>query len=186
MSQSDEARFEALYRRTRSDLLAYLLRRSPDAEEAADVLAETYLVAWQKLNGLNDDHHARLWLFRVARNLHLQGVRRRRVANAMVDRLAQEVRASLEETPDRQAEARLWAALDNLAAADREIVTLSAWEGLTPREIAVVVGISANAVRIRLHRARARLKKQIDCGEPAHSARYSASRSDFSRGSSLR
>ena len=53
-------------------------------------------------------------------------------------------------------------ALAELSEQDREIVTLTAWEGLAPREIARVMGISANVVRIRLHRARARIKKQLD------------------------
>ena len=171
LSERDEARFEELYRHTRSDLLAYLLRRSASTEEAADILAETYLLAWRKLHTLSDDQHARLWLFRVARNLCLQGVRRRRVADALVDRLAHELRASLEETADERADDRLWVALRNLPQLDREIVTLAAWEGLTPREIAAVVGISANAVRIRLHRARARLKKQLDEAETGSSCR---------------
>jgi RNA polymerase sigma-70 factor (ECF subfamily) len=170
-SRGDEARFEDLYRRTRSDVLAYLLRRSTSAEEAADVLAETYLVAWQKLHTVSDDQHARLWLFRVARNLCLQSVRRRRVADAVVDRLAHELQACVEQTADERTDERLWGALENLTQLDQEIVTLAAWEGLTPREIATVVGISANAVRIRLHRARANLKKRVDSAETRSSRR---------------
>jgi RNA polymerase sigma-70 factor (ECF subfamily) len=50
----DEPRlaFERLFRDTRTDLLAYILRRSPTAEDAANVLAETYLVAWRKLDAI--------------------------------------------------------------------------------------------------------------------------------------
>jgi RNA polymerase sigma factor (sigma-70 family) len=158
---ADARRFEGLYRRTRADVLAYLVRRCATAEEAADTLAETYLVAWQKLHTLSDDEHARLWLFGVARNLSLRGVRRRRVADALVERVALELRASVDPELDEQRDEALWAALDALGERDREIVTLTAWEGLTPREIAVVLGVSANAVRIRLHRARALLKKQL-------------------------
>jgi RNA polymerase sigma-70 factor (ECF subfamily) len=44
---------------------------------------------------------------------------------------------------------------------DREILMLTAWEGLTPREIAAVMGISANVVRVRLHRARRRVEQRL-------------------------
>lgn len=159
---TDEARFEKLYRATRAELLAYLVRRCADPEQAADALAEAYLVAWQKLHSIPDGDRARLWLFGVARNLHLQGVRRRRVGDALVTRLAGELRTSLApahtDEPPHQA---VHAALETLSGRDREIVTLAAWEGLTPREIADVIGISANAVRIRLHRSRGHLKRHL-------------------------
>jgi RNA polymerase sigma factor (sigma-70 family) len=154
-------RFEALYRSTRTDLLAYLIRRTASPEEAADLHAETYLVAWEQHDRLPAGAEARLYLFGVARNLCRQGVRRSRVASALVDRLAGDLRSVSTGPPEPRDEA-LWAALGELGSEDREVILLTAWEGLTPREIAVVLGTSANAVRIRLHRARRRLIKQ--CG----------------------
>jgi RNA polymerase sigma-70 factor, ECF subfamily len=62
---------------------------------------------------------------------------------------------------DRRHDAVLHA-LSMLSEQDREILTLTAWEGLAPRDIARVIDTSANVVRIRLHRARARIKKQLD------------------------
>ncbi len=161
MSRLDGAGFEQLYRATRADLLGYLVRRARSPEEAADLLAETYLIAWEKLDKLPPEPQIRLWLFGVARNLCLQRHRRTRVADALVERLAVELR-SLMASADEPIDEHLWQALKGLPAGDREIVALSAWEGLTPREIAVVVGGSANAVRIRLHRARRRLMKQLE------------------------
>jgi RNA polymerase sigma-70 factor (ECF subfamily) len=160
-------RFEELFRETRADLLAYLLRRSGGAEEAADVLAETYLVAWRKLEAIPDGPQRRPWLFGVARNLLLKGASRRRTQGVLVERLAREVRAADPVHPHEDEEGRgeLRAALAALPELDREIVTLSAWEGLTPREIAPVVGRSANAVRVRLHRARARLRAELGLAE---------------------
>src|SRR5436190_2006233 len=72
------AAFEQLFRETRTDLLAYIVRRSESAEDAADVFAETYLIAWQKLDAIPPDERARLWLFGVARNRILKGATRRR------------------------------------------------------------------------------------------------------------
>jgi RNA polymerase sigma-70 factor (ECF subfamily) len=159
--------FEALYRSTRADLLRYLVRRTTDAEEAADLLAETYATAWRKLDSIRAGDTARLWLFGVARNLLLRSVRRRRVADALVDRLAGELRAAQPPAPSDGRAERLRSALAELSERDREILTLTAWEDLTPREIANVMATSPNAVRIRLHRARRQLDARLASPEEA-------------------
>jgi DNA-directed RNA polymerase specialized sigma24 family protein len=71
-TRTDKERFEALYRGTYSDLLAYLVRRTESSEDAADALAEAYLVAWEKLDAIPAGDGARLWMFGVARNLQLK------------------------------------------------------------------------------------------------------------------
>lgn len=161
----DDARaaFEQLFRDTRTDLLAYIVRRSESAEDAADVLAETYLVAWRKLDAIPTGERARLWLFGVARNLLLKGASRRRSRHALVERLAGELRsAQPPHTPGEHAQsAALRAALAALPERQREVVMLTAWEGLTPKQIADVTGTPVNIVRVRLHRARTRLKRDI-------------------------
>jgi RNA polymerase sigma-70 factor (ECF subfamily) len=156
--------FEQLYRDTRTDLLAYILRRSRNAEDAADVLAETYLIAWQKLEKVPQGERARLWLFGIARNLLMKGASRSRSGNALVERLANELRSVEPAHLPLENERRdaLHAVLAALAVRDREILTMTAWEGLTPKQIAKVMGTSANVVRVRLHRARARLKRKLD------------------------
>ena len=64
-------------------------------------------------------------------------------------------------------------ALGSLSEPEREIITLTAWEGLRPRQIARVLGMSPNAVRIRLHRARARLREQLEPEGPQEPPRDS-------------
>jgi RNA polymerase sigma-70 factor (ECF subfamily) len=166
--QESRAAFERLFRETRGELLAYVARRSRSAEDAADVLAETYLIAWQKLGVIPPGDRARLWLFGVARNLLLKGASRRRCGDVLVDRLAGELRRAhaVRTTLDDERADALRAALAALPERDREILTLMAWEGLTPRQIAAVMGSSANVVRVRLHRARARLKRQLGSARP--------------------
>ncbi len=165
--------FEDLYRCTRTDLLRYLVRRCDDPEEAADLLAETYTTAWRKLDVIPPGERARLWLFGVARNLLLRSARRRRVADALVERLAAELHAArATAAAHERGHDALRRALAQLSEPDREILTLSAWEGLAPREIAAVIDSSPNVVRIRLHRARARLKRELGLSDdaPARSA----------------
>jgi RNA polymerase sigma factor (sigma-70 family) len=160
----ERAWFEQLFRETRLDLLAYVARRSPSPEEAADALAETYLVAWQKLNAIPPGDQARLWLYGVARKVLLRTAGGRRTRHELVDRLARELRAARPpHTPFESAgQESLRAALASLPERDREILTMTAWEGLMPVEIAAVLGTSANAVRVRLHRARARVRRKLD------------------------
>jgi RNA polymerase sigma-70 factor (ECF subfamily) len=166
--EHSQTTFEQLFRDTRTDLLAYILRRSRNAEDAADVLAETYLIAWQKLDRAPKGDRARLWLFGVARNLLMKGASRRQSGNALVERLANELRSAEPVHSPLEDERReaLCAVLAALPVRDREILTMTAWEGLTPRQIARVMGTSANVVRVRLHRARARLKRELELDRP--------------------
>jgi RNA polymerase sigma-70 factor (ECF subfamily) len=161
---ADRQLFEHLVQSTRDDLLSYAMRRSPSPEDAADVISETYLIAWRKLNRIPAGHQARLWLFGVARNVIRQGADRRRSRDALAERLAREVRQAtqFEALPEDGPTSRaLRAALSSLPERDREILTLTAWEGLTPKEVAAVVDIPANLVRVRLHRARARVADRL-------------------------
>jgi RNA polymerase sigma-70 factor, ECF subfamily len=161
---ADRRLFERLVRETRDGLLAYALRRAPNAEDAADVLSETYLIAWRKLEKVPAGDDARLWLFGVAANLLRRGAQRQRSSEALIARLTREPpdagQAESVEREDRAMQA-LRAGLASLPARDREILTLTAWEELTPKQIAVVIGIPTNVVRVRLHRARSRLRHRL-------------------------
>jgi RNA polymerase sigma-70 factor (ECF subfamily) len=158
--------FERLVQETRTDLLAYALRRTANAEDAADVVSETYLIAWRKLDRVPSGSHARLWLFGVAGNVLRRGAERDRRHMALRERLADELRDAI-PTPQHidadsgTATGTLRAGLASLSPRDREVLTLTAWEGLTPKQIAAVTGLPANLVRVRLHRARARLAARL-------------------------
>ena len=168
--RSDEDRFQDLYAHTRRDLLAFAMRRAPAPEDAADILAETYLIAWRELDAIPAGDRARLWLFGVARNLLLKAARQARVRGALSERLATELRTRAGDgsgAADDPRLSRVRAALSELSDQDREILMLTAWEQLSPREIAAVINTPANTVRVRLHRARGRLARQLDEDRPA-------------------
>lgn len=166
IAKEPTAVFERLFRDTRTDLLAYIVRRSRNPEDAADVLAETYLIAWRKLEAIPEADRARLWLFGVARNLLLKGTSRARSRNALVERLANELQSAWTAAADDAPDERVMAGLASLPERDREILRLTAWEGLSPREIAAVLSVSANVVRVRLHRARSRLRAHLEDAGP--------------------
>jgi RNA polymerase sigma-70 factor, ECF subfamily len=158
-----EARFAALYRDHARDVLAYAVRRTLSAEDAADVVAETFLVAWRRGSDVPDGDGARLWLYGVARRTlanQRRGERRRtRLAARMRSELPAALAAAL-PTPTAADDAVL-EAIAGLGESDREVLLLSAWEGLSPTEIAAVLAISPIAVRSRLHRARGRVQERL-------------------------
>lgn len=165
--QTGLAAFEQLYRNTRVQVLGYLLRRTGDADDAADLLAEVYLTAWRRIDDLPSGDAARLWLYGAARRLLANHHRRRTTYNVMVDALRTELAVRpLVDADDGLTEV-LETALAQLDATDREIVMLSIWEQLTPAEIAIVTNRSPGNIRVRLHRARRQLRLALphDSGE---------------------
>ncbi len=150
-------RLAGLFERTHQPLLAYALRRVTDPADAADVVADTFLVAWRRLDAIPGDNE-RAWLFGVARKVlgnHNRGTRRR---HAAADRLRWELTTEPQVSLPNQPTTALARALDQLSEPDRELLRLVAWEELSNDEVAVVLGISTGAVRVRLHRARQRLQ----------------------------
>jgi RNA polymerase sigma-70 factor, ECF subfamily len=169
-----EREFSALFQATSADLLAFLLRRCPSSEDAADCLAETYLVAWEKRRQMPKGAEARPWLFGVARNVMRRGRERGHRASEAARALASELTALRAASPARGDDS-VAEALNELPDLDREIITLACWDGLAPREIAAVLGVSANLVRVRAHRARARLRSRL-AADPEPPLRRAGSR----------
>lgn len=167
---TDEERFTTLYEATRKDVLAYLLRRASDSEQAADLLAETYLIAWHKLDRVPNGDQGALWLFGVARNLLKRQARHQHFDAALTNRLGQELEAAMTSAPpsDERWSERLRLAISKLPEKEREILLLTAWEGLTPREIAAIVGSTPNTVRVRLARARSKLRPETESHPPRY------------------
>lgn len=116
---------------------------------------------------------ARLWLYGVARRVlanHRRGDLRR---TRLTGRLAEVLRTATPiDAPDARS-AHLRAALEALPPAEREALTLAVWEGLRPAEIAAVTGERAGTVRVRLHRARARVRASLAASDDPPGARLS-------------
>jgi RNA polymerase sigma factor (sigma-70 family) len=154
-----EEAFERLFAAHYWAVRGYVLRRAPSAA-ADDVVADTFLVAWRRLEGVGDDPLP--WLFGVARRLLANQQRSERRRGALSARLQ-----SLAPTQDlgweAPAEMRgdLAAAMAALSAREREALLLVAWEGLEPSRAAKAAGCSPSAFRVRLHRARQRVADHL-------------------------
>ncbi|HYB29806.1 MAG TPA: sigma-70 family RNA polymerase sigma factor [Solirubrobacteraceae bacterium] len=156
-------RFEQLFRRHHSAVVAYVRRRG-SGESVDDVVGETFRVAWRRLDRVPVEELP--WLLGVARNVlatHRRGAIRRRALALRVGSVAAPTATGSEASGGVDAiDDRLLAALAKLSAKDREALTLIAWDGLEPHEAALVLGESPGRFRVRLHRARRRLRRLLE------------------------
>jgi RNA polymerase sigma factor (sigma-70 family) len=158
------ARFEGIYRENARAILAYGLRRCSSREDASDLLAETMLVAWRRLDDVPRGNEARLWLFGVAGRALANQLRSARRRTRLGERLRNEL--SEHHAPDPAdrltADESVLAAIKSLSDQDREVLLLSTWEDLKPKEIARALSLGEATVRTRLHRARGRLRESLE------------------------
>ena len=153
-----EDQFEALFAAHHEKVLAFFLRRTDQPADAADLVGETFLIAWRRMEEVRD--RADLWLFGVARRVLANHRRGRSRQTHLADRL----REALHSSPPAVEESigLVAAELARLSPSDRELLTLTAWEGLRPADLAVVLGTSEVTARVRLHRARNRLRARLE------------------------
>lgn len=167
-----EERLEEAYRSSGTAVLGYALRRAASREDAYDVVAETFATAWRRRADLPaEDDEVRPWLFGIARWCLANAARSTNRASRLGERLADSLADVAVPDPstlhEHRTESRLVReALEQLSTEDRELVTLIAWEGLTPAQAATALGLSAGTARVRLHRARTRLRMAL--ATPAH------------------
>lgn len=162
-------RFELLYAKYAPAVKAYVLRRA-DSATADDIVAEVFVVCWRRFEQIPSDPLP--WLLGVARRVlstQRRGERRRgalhdRIAETAGRSLAGTATGSLSATPEVEdaalagiVDGALAGALARLGDADRELLLLIAWDGLSPTEAATVLGIKPATARVRLLRARRRL-----------------------------
>ncbi|SFO96616.1 RNA polymerase sigma-70 factor, ECF subfamily [Geodermatophilus dictyosporus] len=160
---------EDLYREHGRALLGYALRRCAGREEALDLVSDVFVVVCRRPDQVPQDEDGRRpWLFGVAR-LTLANLQRSRVRSGRLgQRLAADLGGEADGVPDpaallaaRADARRVRQALAGLSDADRELLTLVAWEGLTPAGAATALGLAPGTARVRLHRARTRLRTAL-------------------------
>lgn len=156
-SELRRTRYEAVFGAVYEPLQRYLLRRAA-ADDAQDALAETLTVLWRRLDDVPEEAEVQ-WCFGVARRCLANQRRSNERARRLATRAAAEAQVQSTEPPEP--DPLLEEAMAQLNPDDREVLRLWAWEGLQPREIAVVLGVTANAASIRLHRAKQWLRTEL-------------------------
>ncbi len=138
----DETRFRALFGDHYRSVLAYALRRASRAD-ADDLVAETFTVAWRRLADLPTPEYQLAWLYAIAARVLANQRRAQRRRAAFHSRLRGAARVELSNGLAARLQLRqVIAALETLRAGDQEILRLVAWEGLTQRQLALVLDCS--------------------------------------------
>ena len=162
----DENEFEQLYAEHWRAVLGYALRRTGSPADAADVASEVFLVVWRRREEVLGCSDFRPWLFGVARNVllnHRRGERRReRLGTLLLSAVGEQRPDTADVVVDRDQNKVLIDAVRSLPEPDRELVTLVSWEGLSPAEAAVALQMNPVTARVRLHRARKRLRASLE------------------------
>jgi RNA polymerase sigma-70 factor (ECF subfamily) len=162
--RGDRDAFEEVVRRTHRHVYTQALRLVGDPQEAEDVAQEAYLRVYRGLAGFRGDAQFETWLYRIVSNAAMSHLRKRRRFGDLVKDSPEEpaeppsTALVAEETVDRDA---LTKALGSLPPSLRVVVILKDVYGLSCREIGDEIGVSEGAVKVRLHRARKRLKEML-------------------------
>lgn len=163
----DRTAVEVLLERYQARIYRFGLRLCGDPSDAEDVVQETMLAMAKALPSFRGEASLSTWLYSIARS---HCVRRRRKKPPVTELSALDADAPEVEDPapnaerlaeDRELEAVLQAAIARLPAPDREVLVLRDVEGLTAPEVAKVVGLSVDAVKSRLHRARLKVRARL-------------------------
>lgn len=152
------ATLEALFEVHYESVMRYVRRRTAQLADAEEIVAETFVIAWRRLEDAPTSGESLHWLYGIARRVlanHRRGLARRLRLQARLRQLLSGPRHGSSAVPE------VLLAMEHLSPTDQEILRLAAWEGLSQVEIGAVLGITPNAAAIRLHRARGRLRRTL-------------------------
>ena len=169
--QGDRAALESLLERHQGRVYRFGLKMCRDAEDAEDVLQDTLLAMARSVQDFRGASSISTWLYTIARNFCIRKRRRSRFAPEETSLDAGDAEAigvadALSRTPEdlligKQVEAALDRAIGALDPKHREVLVLRDIEGLTAAEVGEVLGITPQAVKSRLHRARVAVRNHL-------------------------
>lgn len=174
LRDGDPNAFDEAHRILGPRLFNFLARLARNCDVAGDLAEETWLRLVTHARQLRPDTELGAWLFTVGRNLYISYCRSRSIETEHASDLlglwpsGSSHASPFEEAAANQTERRIEAALASLPANYREVLLLVGVEGMQPHEAAAICGVSPEALRQRLHRARTLLAERLD--SPSHLA----------------
>jgi RNA polymerase sigma factor (sigma-70 family) len=159
--------FAAVYRENIGPVTAFFARRCREPQQVADLTSQTFVEAIKSAHTFQGRGTPRAWLIAIARRVYAGHCAEQAIAADLLDQLSGRLVLSQDDVEDLAARIdaqregrRLLARAAELSGSEREAIELVDLMGLTPKEAAEVLGVSANALRVRLFRARNRLQKE--------------------------
>jgi RNA polymerase sigma-70 factor (ECF subfamily) len=160
--------FEAVYRENVGLLTAFFARRCRDPQQVADLTSQTFVEAIKSADTFQGRGTPTAWLIAIGRRVYANHLADRAIGADLIDQLGGRLLLGDDEVEDIAA--RIDAQRDGrellervacLSALDREAIELVDLMGMTPKDAACVLGVSANVLRVRLFRAHQRLRKEL-------------------------
>jgi RNA polymerase sigma-70 factor (ECF subfamily) len=149
--------FEDLYNRYAPQIFRVCLGYTNDADQAKDLVQETFISVWKNLDGFRNQSQVSTWIFRIATNHCLRAIE---VAKRMpAAELPFELAETVEESPEEKL-TFLYRCIAELEETERIIISLEL-EGLPQAQIAEVVGLSSGNVRVKVHRIKDKLTQKF-------------------------
>lgn len=159
----DNTLLSKLYEKYSKEILLYVYSLSHSWEIAEDITQEVFVKA---ILSLPESHtNVRAWLYMVARNMCFNQLRKNKNTDAVMDVLINEhseAESSIERVEEDEQKKELYEALDSLEERYREVLVLQYYEGLSQKEIAAILKLSPENVRVLAHRAKAKLKEYME------------------------
>lgn len=149
-----------LYDRFSNNLFASCLKYAPNYEEAQDILQDTFIVIFNKINQFKDDGSFEGWCRRIAVNTALQRYRKKKVFNLVNEDQIKDIEEEIEETEDIDLNSLL-AMVQKLPERYRMVFSMYVLDGYSHKEIAHMMGITEGTSKSNLARARQHLKDMI-------------------------
>ena len=170
MGQSNEAEFLAAYETHADALFRHCLPRVRDRDVARDIVQEAFTKTWVYISEGKHVEHMRAFLYRVTNNLIVDGARRKRSVSleTMMEDGFEPEDDTVKDPTDIPASREAVAMLRELDEIYRTAITMRYFDELSPREIAMALGVSENVVSVRIHRGIEKLTKMMARQSPRH------------------
>lgn len=165
--RGDTAAFRFLVEKHKDMVYNIALRIIKNREDAEEIAQDAFLKAYKKMDAFREEAQFSTWLYRIAFNTAISKARKKKpekAIRAMEDfdhSMVDEVHAGMEETNDQNKTTLIKLALDKLNECDFIMITLFYYKEASVQEISSITGLSASNVKVRLHRIRKKLYREI-------------------------